>query len=168
MSMNLNSGSLSLGEIRLGGRHGGILAALAVLAFVLWCAAYVTGIYPWTGREGGTVSSIGAGKISVIGNQKSINTLGFKTFYYWQGQEAMLHYKADIKDGGLRIYLSEGGGLRKPIFGIVNVDKSGEAELSYNIPRSGFYRWTISPTVTRGSEGYDLSYTASWGARPVR
>jgi len=168
MSMNLHSGSLSLGEIRLSGRFGGIVGALALLALVLWAAVYVTGIFPWTGREGGTLRSIGAGKISVIGNQNRTNAMGFKTFYYLQGQEAMLHYKADIKAGGLRIYLAQGGGLRQPVFGTVNVDKSGEAELSYAILQSSFYRWSISPTVTRGSKGYDLSYTASWGARPAR
>ena len=168
MSMNMHSGSLSLGEIRLSGRHGGIAGALALLAIVLWAAAYVTGLFPWTGRESGTLRSLSAGKISVIGSQNRTSSFGFRTFYYWQGQEVMLHHTTDIRDGGLRVYLAQGGGLRKPAFDAVTISESGEGEIVYKVPQSGFYSWTISPTVTRGSKGYDLTYTASWGGRLAR
>jgi hypothetical protein len=161
----MHSGSISFGEIRLGGRFGGVVAALAVLAFVLWVAAYVTGLFPWTGREGGTLKSIGAGKITVIGNQNRTNSIGFKTFYYWEGQEAVLHHETDIREGGLRIYLAEGGGLRSPVIDTVTVNESGEGEIVYKVPKSGFYRWSINPTVTHGGKGYDLTYKAIWGAR---
>ena len=165
MSMNFGSGSASLGEFRIGGRAGGLVGGLVVIAVVVWAAAYFTGIFPWVGREGGTVKSFGAGRITIVGNQDNTSSLGFKTFYYWRGQEVMLHYDAEVRDGGLRIYLAEGGGLRQRVFDVVTVSKSGTGELSYRIPKSGFYTWSISPTVTAGGRGYDLGYTAVWGAR---
>ncbi len=168
MSIDFHSGRLSLGELRLSARHGGIAAALAVLVFVCWVAAYATGLFPWIGRESVTVSSFGAGKISIIGNQKRSNSIGFKQFYYWQGQQVMLSYSADIEAGGLRAYLVRGAGLDVDPSDIVTISESGVGELVRTIPQSGFYRWSIGPTVTRGSKGYDLSYTAAWGARPAR
>lgn len=166
--MNFSSGSIALGEFRLSARQGGVAGALVLLVFLGWGAAYATGIYPWTGRESGTVRSFGAGKITVIGNQKRVNSMGFKRFYYWAGQEAMLHYSADVRAGGLRIYLAHGGGLRQRVSDTWTISESGSGEFTFVVPQSGFYRWSINPTVTRGGKGYDLSYTASWGARPAR
>lgn len=165
MSMKFGSGSVSLGEFRIDGRAGGLVGGLAVLAAAIWAAAYLTGIFPWIGREGGTLKSFGAGRITIVGNQDRTNSLGFKTFYYWSGQEVMLHYDAEVHDGGLRIYLAEGGGLRQRVFDTVTVNETGTGEINYRIPKSGFYSWSISPTVTAGGRGYDLGYTAVWGAR---
>jgi len=166
--MSMSSGSLSFGEFRLGARQGGILAALAVLAFLLWLAAYVTGLYPWTGWESAKVRNLSAGKISIIGSSRSGRYFGFKEFFYLKGQEAVLHYSLDVNAGGLRVYLAHGGSK----FGIASepqtVAQSGEGEIVYRIPESGFYEWTIKPTVTRGTSGYDLSYSAKWGARAAR
>jgi hypothetical protein len=80
----------------------------------------------------------------------------------------MLHYSAEIKAGGLRIYLAEGTGLKLNPSDFTTISKSGEGELVYPIARSGMYRLSIGPTVTNGSKGYDLSYNAAWGARPAR
>ncbi len=133
----------------------------------IWTTAYMTGLFPWTGREGGTLKSFGAGRITIVGNQDRTSSIGFKTFYYWSGQEVVLRYDADVRKGGLRIYLAEGGGLRQRVYDTVTVDETGSGEISYRIPRSGFYTWSISPTVTAGGRGYDLGYTAVWGARPA-
>ncbi len=168
MSINLQSGSMSLGEFRLGARQGGIIGAVVLVALLGWGAAYATGAFPWTGRESATVRSFGAGKVTIVGSQKRRNSLGFKRFYYWAGQEIMLQYTADVRAGGLRIYLAHGAGLRQRVSDTWTVSQSGSGEFTYVIPQSGFYRWSINPTVTRGAEGYDLSYTASWGARPAR
>lgn len=168
MSLDFHSGRISLGEFRLSARHGGIAAALAVLAFAVWASAYAVGLFPWTGSESASLRSFGAGKVSIIGNQGRTGSMGFRQFYYWQGQEIMLRYRAEIKSGGLRIYPVRGAGVQLNPSDIVTISKSGEGELVFPVRQSGFYRWSISPTVTRGSKGYDLSYTATWGARPAR
>ena len=67
----------------------------------------------------------------------------------------------------MRIYLAEGGGLRQRVFDTVTISETGEGEISYRIPKSGFYAWSISPTVTAGGRGYDLSYVTVWGAGPA-
>jgi hypothetical protein len=165
MSMNFGSGSVSLGGFRIGGQAGGLVGGVVALAVVAWASAYLTGLFPWVGREGGTLKSFGAGKVTIVGSQDRTSSLGFKTFYYWSGQEVVLHYDAEVRDGGLRIYLVEGGGLRQRVFDAVTVSETGTAEVSYRIPKSGFYTWSIKPTVTAGGRGYDLGYTAVWGAR---
>ncbi len=167
MSISFGSGSGSLGEFKLTARQGGIVGLLALLAFLGWGAAYVTGMFPWTGRESATLRSFGAGKVTMVGNTGNRSAFGFKSFYYLAGQEAVLSYTTDITAGGLRIYLTRAGGLRQRISNTKTVDQSGAGEITYIIPKSGLYRWSIRPTVTRGSKGYDLSYSASWGARPA-
>ncbi len=167
MSISFGSGSGSLGEFKITARQGGIVGLLALLAFLGWGAAYTTGMFPWTGRESATLRSFGAGKVTIVGNSGSRSAFGFKSFYYLAGQEAVLNYTADIKAGGLRIYLSRSAGLRQRVSNTKTVDQSGSGEITYIIPQSGLYRWMIRPTVTRGSKGYDLSYSASWGARPA-
>lgn len=167
MSMNFRSGPALQGEFRLGARSGGLIAGLVVFGLAIWAIAYMTGLFPWTGREGGTLKSFGAGKITIVGNQDRTSSMGFKTFYYWSGQEVVLHYDADVREGALRIYLAEGGGLRQRVFDTVTVSETGSGEISYRVPKSGFYTWSINPTVAAGGRGYDLGYTAVWGARPA-
>lgn len=168
MSISFGSGSASLGAFKISARQGGVIGLLALLAFVGWSVSYATGLFPWTGRESGTLRSFGAGKIAIIGNKGSRSALGFRSFYYLAGQEAVLHYAADVKAGGLRIYLVRSAGLGQRVSGTEMVNQSSSGEITHIIPQSGLYRWVIGPTVTRGSQGYDLSYTAIWGARPAR
>lgn len=168
MSISFLSRSGSLGEFRIGARQGGIAGLLVLLAFLGWGVAYATGLFPWTGRESATLHSLGAGKVAVFGNAGGRSAFGFSSFYYLAGQEAVLNYQAEIRKGGLRIHLSRAGGIRKRVSGTKTIGQSGSGEIAVIIPQSGLYRWTIRPTVTRGSKGYDLSYSASWGARPGR
>ena len=165
--MGISIGSGSRGGFKISARQGGAIGVVATLAFAGWAIAYATGMFLWTGRQSGTMRSFGVGKISVIGNTNRTNTFGFKSFYYLAGQEAVLHYAADIKAGGLRIYLTRAAGLAQRVSDTRTVSESGAGQISHRIPVSGLYRWSIRPTVARGSKGYDLTYTASWGARPA-
>jgi hypothetical protein len=164
---------MSLSAIVSSGAWRGHLGAgaAAVLLFCLgvWAVAYGAGAFPWLGYAWISRSSFGAGPVGIIGETSAGTELGFSTFLFFKGQEITVAYDADIKAGSLGFY------VYRPYDGTLGdgvshyVTESGAGEWSMPVPATGIYHITIEPSPAKGAgRGYDLIYTAWWGARRGR
>jgi hypothetical protein len=151
------------------GRHIGFAtAALVVFALGAWVLAYASGAFPWLGYAWLTRSSIGLGPVTVGGESRYGTSFGLKTFLLFAGQEAVVEYDADIRAGSLWLYVYEpydgrlGDGVSR------YVTSSGSGTWTVPIRKTAFYTIVVEPSPTKGAgRGWDLSYTARWGARPA-
>ncbi len=146
--------------------------ARAVLLFVVlavaWLAAYASGAYPWLGHASWTRRSTSLGGLTIAGEERMGWETGLDEFLYVRGQEIVIAYDADIRTGSLWFHVF------RPFDGLLAdgathyVTKSGSGEWTMPVEETGLYHVTIEPTVVRGAgKGWDLSYSASWGARPT-
>ena len=146
----------------------GAVAGLAfLLAIIAWLAAYALGAFPWLGFAWLSRSSFGVGPIGIIGENRSGTSLGASNFFFFKGQEIVIDYDAEISAGSLWFY------VYKPFDGELGdgashyVTASGSGEWTVPINETGIYHITVEPSAVRGKgRGWDLSYSAWWGARP--
>jgi hypothetical protein len=148
-----------------GAAVGSLLILLA--GFAIWALLYLSGAFPWLGYAWLARSSISAGPVGVIGESRAGTSLGVSTFLFFEGQNVVIDYDADIRAGALWFY------VYRPFDGALGdgvahyVTKTSSGVWGVRIPQTGFYSITIEPTVSRGAgHGWDMSYTAWWGARP--
>ena len=160
------SGGLSASSPVGNGRRFAAAAILAVLAIILYGAAYFTGLAPWLGFAWLKRDSFGAGPLTIIGEDRIGTSFGVETFLFFKGQEIVVDYDADIRAGSLWIY------VYKPYDGNLGdgtatyVSESGAGRWTLPIADTGIYHVTIGPSPARGAgRGWDLSYRAWWGAR---
>ena len=136
-------------------------------AFALWAALYLSGALPWLGYAWMTRSSSSGGGIGVVGETRAGSGFGATTFLFFQGQNIVIDYRADIRAGALWLY------VYRPFDGVLGdgvahfVTETSAGVWAVHIPQTGIYSITIAPTVMRGAgQGWDLNYTAWWGAQP--
>ena len=146
----------------------GALAFLA-LALALWILAYATGAFPWLGYAWLNDKSMGAGPITVIGRTSYGTSFGIDEFLFFEGQEIVIDYDADIRAGSLYFYVFQ------PFDGTLGdgawhyVSRSGAGTWTTRIPETAIYTIVMDPTVANGAgRGWDMSYSVRWGARPAR
>jgi hypothetical protein len=158
----LESG-LSTGSARHLGAGAGIVF---VGAFLLWAALYFTGAVPWLGYAWLKHDSFGAGPFSVVGEDQMGTSFGLDTFLFFRGQEIVIDYDVEIRAGSLVLYVYDMAKMDQGLGAQHFVTKSGSGEWTARIPRTGLYVISIQPSTARGNPGgYDMSYTAWWGAR---
>jgi hypothetical protein len=152
-----------------GRRIGGAIGLAILAALALWVASYALGAFPWLGYAWLARSSFGAGPIGIIGENRAGTSLGISTFLFFKGQEIVIDYDAEVRAGSLWFY------VYNPFDGELGdgvahyVTESGAGEWTVPITRTAIYHITIEGSPTRGKgRGWDLSYTAWWGARPAR
>jgi hypothetical protein len=143
--------------------------AFLVLAFTLWILAYATGAFPWLGYAWLNDKSMGAGPITVIGRTSYGTSFGIDDFLFFEGQEIVIDYDADIRAGSLYFYVFQ------PFDGTLGdgvshyVARSGAGTWTKRIPKTAIYTIVIEPTVASGAgRGWDMSYSVRWGAWPAR
>lgn len=149
------------------GRQIGLTGVtLLVAAFGLWAAAYFSGVWPWLGYASAARSSFGAGPVSVIGQQGVGGSYGLEDFLFIKGQEVVIEYDTEIQAGSLSFHVFQ------PFDGVLgdgvlhHVTESGAGTWSWRVPKTGIYTVLIQPSVLHGAgSGYDLRYSAWWGAR---
>jgi hypothetical protein len=150
-------------------RIGAGVASAVGLAFLAWVAGYAFGFFPWLGFAWLTRASFGVGPIGIVGETGAGTSLGVSTFLFFKGQEVVIDYDADIRAGSLWFY------VYKPFDGVLGdgtyryVTESGSGEWSVPIRQTGIYHITVDASPVRGKgRGWDLDYTAWWGARQAR
>ena len=142
------------------GTFFGILIAGAVGTAVF---VYLSGIFPYVGRESGRLEGPAAATLFASG-AVPVDTLGLKTFYYLSGQTMFVEYDADISAGALRLTVMRDGmpeSLREHV-----VTASGRGLFVVPIASSGLYKVGVAP-VPAPADGTlpRLAYTVHWGAR---
>ena len=147
---------------RIGTGAGGLFVA----AFLIWGALYASGILPWLGYAWLTRQSFGAGPFSVIGEDQAGTNFGISTFFFMSGQEVVIDYDAEIRAGSLFLYVHDLTKAGQGVGGSHFVTESGAGVWTYRIPRTGLYAITIEPSTAKGAgSGFDMRYSAWWGAR---
>jgi hypothetical protein len=144
-------------------------AVIAAALLVAWLGSYVSGLWPWLGWASLTRSSVSAGNITIAGESRRGLDVGFNDFVFFEGQEVVIQYDAEVRRGSLWFYvfrqwdgeLGDGSGHY--------VSESGAGTWTARIPKTGLYHVTIEGSPTRGNCcGWDLSYDVAWGARWTR
>jgi hypothetical protein len=150
-------------------RIGAGAAVAIVLALLAWLTGYAFGFFPWLGFAWLSRTSNGLGPIGIIGETSAGTSLGASTFLFFKGQEVVVAYDADIRAGSLWFY------VYKPFDGELGdgswryVTESGSGEWTVPIRETGIYHITVDASPVRGKgRGWDLDYTAWWGARPAQ
>lgn len=144
------------------------VAIVIVSILVVWVSSYGTGIWPWIGTAWMDRSSFGAGNISIIGENRMGTELGFDDFVFFDGQEVVVEYDAEIHKGSLWFHVFQpfDGKLGDGVTHYVT--ESGSGTWTTPITKTGFYHVTVEPSAVRGvGVGWDLSYSVKWGARPA-
>jgi len=141
-------------------------ATLLAAATGLWAAVYFSGVWPWLGYAAMSRSSFGAGPVGILGEDSAGGSYGLTDFLYLKGQEIVIEYDAEIQAGSLSFHVFQpfddvlGDGV------MYYVTESGAGTWTWRVPETGIYSVLIAPSVTHGAgRGYDMSYTAWWGAR---
>ena len=148
-------------------RVGVGIGAVFVAFLTFWIVGYATGAFPWLGYAWLARSSIGGpGPISIIGETRMGSDFGVSTFLFFKGQKVVIAYDADIRAGSLFLYVYQpfdgtlGDGVSR------YVTTSGAGEWSVPITRTAIYHITVEASPVKGAgRGWDMSYTAWWGAR---
>jgi hypothetical protein len=153
----------------LGRRLSWTGATLFAAAFGLWAAGYLSGAWPWLGHASMSRSSFSIGPVGIAGEDSTGGSTGLQDFLYLKGQEIVIEYDADIRTGSLSFHVFQ------PFDGVLGdgvmhyVTKSGAGAWTWRVPKTGIYTILIAPSVVRGAgRGYDMSYSAWWGARQAR
>jgi hypothetical protein len=149
-------------------RVGAVAGIAAIALLVAWVGAYAVGAFPWIGYAWLERSSHGLGPITIIGETRVGTEFGFDDFLFFKGQEVVIAYDADIRAGSLWFHVFN---LYDGVLGDGRyhyVSESGRGEWTVPIARTGLYHITVDPSPVRGKgRGWDLTYTAWWGARPA-
>ncbi|MCF6197928.1 MAG: hypothetical protein L3J67_00780 [Hyphomicrobiaceae bacterium] len=132
------------------------LPALAIIPMLSFMA-YGTGLFPWLG------TSYRVESFHTIGSSKVGYSVGLNRFYFLAGQTVFVDYDVkNIEAGKLHILVSKrwefGGDNSKTLF----VEQAESGRFTFTIPESGFYYIKIGGSS--GPNGYDLTYSANWGA----
>lgn len=137
-------------------------------AVIGWAGAYFSGAWPWLGFASLARSSHGAGAITIVGETRMGTEYGFDEFVFFEGQEIVIDYDAEIHAGSLWFHVFQ------PWDGVLGdgtthyVTSSGKGQWTMRVPETGYYHITVEPSVVRGKgKGWDMAYTAWWGARPA-
>lgn len=161
------SASDTIGHRQRRGRTALAGGALSLLALGAWALGYATGAFPWIGYAWQKRASWGFDPpFSIVGSKGYGTSLGLTYFPFFKGQEIVVSYDVEIAEGCLWFYVfrpfvpGTGDGVSHW------VGASGAGEWTMRVPDSGIYAIAIKP-MPRG-RGYDLAYSASWGARPAR
>lgn len=148
---------------RLSPRASPLAAAGIVAAIIAWFGGFLTGISPWLGVAWLARSTIGP---TPIGETSAGTSLGVSTFLFFAGQDIVIDYDVDIRGGSLWFH------VHQPFDSVLGdgvshyVTASGRGEWTWRVPEAGIYAVSIEPSLIRGpGRGYDLAYTAWWGAR---
>ena len=95
-------------------------------------------------------------------------SLGVSTFLFFEGQEIVIDYDAEIRAGALWFY------VYRPFDGELGdgvahyLTRSGAGTWTTKVAKTGIYSVTIEPTTVRSDDrGWDMSYGVWWGARPA-
>ena len=149
------------------GRKGVAAAAVVSLGFAVWAAAYALGLFPWLGYAWLKRDWESAGRIFPSMETRIGTGFGVSTFLFFEGQEIVIDYDAEIRAGALWFY------VYRPFDGELGdgvahyLTKSGAGSWTTKVAKTGIYTVTIQPTTLRSDDrGWDLSYGVWWGARP--
>ena len=138
---------------------GGVAGIIFIL---IWLTGYFIGIFPWLGYRTATESNFGVGKVQFVGNNKAGLTLGITKLPLMRGQKLYVNYDVDIKTGSLQIWLYRpgfyGSGHR------VRISQSGKGKVTFPVKVTGLYKLQLRGWSDNKGRGWDLSYTATWGA----
>jgi len=144
------------------------VAAFLVAGLVGWLGGYAAGAWPWLGYAWLTRSSFGAGGITIVGESRRGMEFGFDDFWFFEGQEVVVDYEVKIRRGSLWFHVYQpfdgvlGGGATHYVI------ESGRGAWTTPITKTGFYHITVDTSPTKGpGVGWDMDYTAYWGARPA-
>ncbi len=134
-----------------------------VLFLVLWLTGYFIGLLPWLGYRSASESNFGIGKLTALGNNKTAFSLGLNTMPLLKGQEFFVNYDTRIKSGELFIELYRPSFFKSGHRTRISI--SGKGQFVTPITVSGLYKLRMRGRVDNKGKGWDLSYSASWGAR---
>ena len=99
------------------------------------------------------------------GNGRTGLTLGPSTVYLRQGQELVVSYDVEIKQGNATISVDPGFyGVNSGSVARHTITDTGKGAFAAFIARDGWYRLTVSCGTMQGC---DVDYTVSWKARRV-
>jgi hypothetical protein len=133
---------------------------------VAWLGSYVSGLWPWLGSASITRSSISAGNITIAGESRRGLDIGFDDFVFFEGQEVVIEYDAEVRLGSLHFHLFRMWDGELGDGSSHYVSETGKGTWTAPIPKTGLYHLTIDGSPTRGRCcGWDLSYHVQWGAR---
>jgi len=150
-------------EIALGRRSTGPLAWIVVAVLCGAVFAWFAGLMQTLGHENRHVTFT-----PPAFSTKSGGGFGLKHMLFFKGQTFFADYRAEIREGSLRIGILETFGEigKKPHF-VERIAQSGAGRVTYVIPETGLYTIYFNGSVLGGRRGagYDVSYSVSWGAR---
>lgn len=139
-------------------RATGPIALVIACVMVFLGTGYGLGLFQTLGYEKRNITFSGFASGTGSGGG-----FGLKEMLFFEGQTAFVEYDVEIRAGAFRLVIDKYlAGLDSPRH-TEEITSSGSGEATFRIPETGIYsfRFTGSP---RGN-GYDLSYTVSWGAR---
>jgi hypothetical protein len=141
-------------------------ATLFAAAIGVWAAVYFSGAWPWLGYASMSKSTVSIGPIGIVGEDSTGDGYGLTDFIYLKGQEIVIEYDAEIRAGSLSFHVFQPFDGRLGDGVMHYVTESGAGTWTWRVPATGIYTVLIGASVARGAgRGYDISYSAWWGAR---
>ncbi|MCC7049881.1 MAG: hypothetical protein IT562_24450 [Alphaproteobacteria bacterium] len=147
-------------------RRPGSAAGLTLGLLVgVWALLYLTGLFPYLGYKSNTETFD-----SMFDNPSHLGwtastglDVGPETFLFFAGQEVFIDYRVDVRRGSLwlyvRPYVSWNSATQE------HITASGHGRLVHRVASTGLYYVVAQPSNARGpGSGYDITYTATWGA----
>jgi hypothetical protein len=143
-------------------------AIVAALAFLAWLGSYASGALPWLGYAWLKREWQSSGPLLPSGETSMGTELGLTSFLFFEGQEIVVDWNAEIRAGSLWFYVYNPYDGRLGDGVAHYVTESGAGTWTTRIPKTGMYTITIEPTTVRSDDrGWDLGYSVWWGARPA-
>lgn len=88
--------------------------------------------------------------------------IGSRTVHLRQGQTFVVNYEAEIEKGGLAVRVAKSfARLDAPDEDAVSLVRSGKGQLRIPVRETAFY--TVYIYGSPRGDGYDVTYTVSWG-----
>lgn len=144
------------------------VAAVLASLFAAWLGVYASGLWPWLGFANVTRRSTSAGNITIAGESRRGIDFGLDDFVFFEGQEVVIEYDAEVRKGSLRFHVFRLWDGELGDGSTHYVSETGKGAWTARIPATGLYHVSIEGSPTHGKCcGWDLSYNASWGARWV-
>ena len=138
-----------------------MLGVPGVLIVLAWLLAYATGLFPWVGSKSWTESWSPTPAVLVATGSSHGSSLGTRRFVFLKGQTVVVEYELTRLDRGLLdvhiVQVGRLGGGR-----LERVRKPSRGRVEYVVPATGIYAINVRGAADK--RGYDLSYSARWGA----
>ena len=138
-------------------------APFLVILAALWFFAYGTGVFPYLGKKVWTERWAATPLVVVSDGVANGMNVGTRRFVFLKGQRIFVDY--DLKrltHGSLDVHIVQVGKIEAGGAGFKRVDRIGRGRVELVAPATGIY--AISVKGSPDKNGYDLSYSATWGA----